>query len=284
MRLHTWGVRPTCNLLLTLAAAASLWLPAPAQTTFGTILGTITDATGSVVPGVTVTVRNEGTNIAQAAVTDERGDYSVSHLNPGTYSVSVSHTGFKRFTKTDILLQTAATVRVDASMEVGELASEVTVTGGAPLVESEASNVAGIRTNEVMQRMPLNVRGNFNGYFYTMLQLTPGAQQGSGSAFSMAGTRGNQNQFTLDGTTTNSPMFGNSIGPAQSSMESTRELRIDLANNKAEYSVPGEVTGVSKSGENSVVGQFEKLVVQQRRASKESGRVIVALDSRFPLA
>jgi len=232
-------------------------VPVLAQTTFGTILGTVTDSTGAVIPGAKVTVRNEGTNISQETVTDERGDYSVSHLNPGSYTVSVAQQGFKRFTKTSIVLETASTVRVDASLEVGELTSEVTVTGGgAPLVESEASNVAGIRTNEVMERMPLNVRGNFNGFYYTMLQLTPGAQQGSGSAFSLGGTRGNQNQFTLDGTSTNSPMFGNAIGPAQATMESTRELRIDLANNKAEYSVPGQVTGTSKSGENTLHGSL----------------------------
>ena len=250
-----WGVRRFFGVVAALAITGALCAPGRAQTTFGTILGTVTDASGSIIPGAKVTVRNEGTNISQNATTDERGNFSVSHLNPGSYSVSVAQNGFKHFTKTSIGLETAGTVRVDAALEVGEVSSEVTVSGGgAPLVESEASNVAGIRTNQVMERMPLNTRGSFNGYFYTMLQLTPGAQQGSGSAFSMGGTRGNQNQFTLDGTTTNSPMFGNAIGPAQSSMESTRELRIDLANNKAEYSVPGAVTGTSKSGENQPHG------------------------------
>jgi Carboxypeptidase regulatory-like domain len=243
--------------ILVIAIAGALCVPVVAQTTFGTIVGTVTDSSGAVVPSAAVTVRNEGTNISQDTTANDRGDYSVSHLNPGTYSVSVSEKGLKRFTKTGIVLQTADTVRVDATLQVGELGVEVTVAGGgAPLVESEASNVAGIRTNEVMERLPVNTRGSFNGYFYTMLQLTPGAQQGSGSAFSMGGTRGNQNQFTLDGTTTNSPMFGNAIGPAQTTMESTGELRIDLANNKAEYSVPGEVTGTSKSGENMVHGSL----------------------------
>lgn len=256
MEVHKGYVSCVLQWSLALAILGVLCAPGMAQTTFGTILGTVTDATGSVIPGAGVTVRNEGTNISQNAIADERGDYAVSHLNPGIYSVTASQSGFKKFTKTGIRLETAATVRVDASLEVGEVASEVTVSGGAPLVESETSNVAGVRTGEVMERMPLNVRGNFNGYFYTMLQLTPGAQQGTGSAYVMAGTRGNQSQFTLDGTTTNSPMFGNAIGPAQTTMESTRELRIDLANNKAEYNLPGAVTGASKSGENSPHGSL----------------------------
>ena len=230
--------------------------PLAGQTTFGTITGTVVDPTGLVVPGVKVTVRNEGTNISQETVSDARGDYSVSHLNPGSYAVSARIQGFKGFTKTKVLLEASAAVRVDIPLEVGEVASEVTITGGAQLVESESSNVAGIRTNEVMLRMPINVRGSFNGYFYDMLQLTPGAQQGTGSAYSLAGTRASQNQFTLDGTTTNSPMFGNAIGPAQSSMESTREIKVDLANNKAEYNLPGMVTGISKSGENTPHGSL----------------------------
>ncbi len=226
------------------------------QTTFGTITGTVLDPSGLPVPGVRVTVKNEGTNIAQDVTSDERGDYRVSHLNPGRYTVTASLTGFKRHTTTGIILETAATVRVDVPLAVGEVATEVTVTSGAPLVESETSNIAGVRTNQVMLRMPINVRGNFNGFFYNMLQLTPGAQQGTGSAFSLGGTRGNQTQFTLDGTSTNSAMFGNAIGPAQASMESVRELKIDLANNKAEYNLPGMVTGTSKSGENAPHGSL----------------------------
>jgi hypothetical protein len=116
-------------------------------------------------PGASVTVRNGGTDISQNATAGERGDFAVSHLSSGTYSVSVVQEGFKRFTKTDIVLATAARVRMDA---------------------------------------------------------VPGAQQGSGSAFSIGGTRGNQNQFTLDGTTTKSPMFGNAIGPAQSTWNHAR--------------------------------------------------------------
>jgi hypothetical protein len=163
MEVHEGYVSRVLQWSLALAILGVLCAPAMAQTTFGTILGTVTDATGSVIPGATVTVRNEGTNISQNAIADERGDYAVSHLNPGIYSVTASQSGFKKFTKTGIRLETAATVRVDASLEVGEVASEVTVSGGAPLVESETSNVAGVRTGEVMERMPLNVRGNFNG-------------------------------------------------------------------------------------------------------------------------
>lgn len=226
------------------------------QTTFGTITGTVLDPSGLAVPGVKVNVKNEGTNISHETTSDERGNYLVSHLNPGTYTVTASLAGFKRFAKTGIILETAATVRADVPLEVGEVTAEVTVTGGAPLVESETSNIAGVRTGLVMVRMPINVRGSFNGFFYDMLQLTPGAQQGTGSAYSLGGTRGNQTQFTLDGTSTNSAMFGNAIGPAQASMESVRELKIDLANNKAEYNLPGMVTGTSKSGENQLHGSL----------------------------
>ncbi|MCZ2075003.1 MAG: carboxypeptidase-like regulatory domain-containing protein [Bryobacterales bacterium] len=91
------------------------------QTTFGTITGTVTDPTGLPVAGVKVVVRNERTNIAHEATTDTRGNYGVSHLNPSSYSVSSEHAGFKRYVRTGVVLETAATVRVDVPLEVGLL-------------------------------------------------------------------------------------------------------------------------------------------------------------------
>ena len=101
-----------CALVVTFALGGSL-IRIEAQTTFGTILGTLRDPSGLPVPGVKVAVRNEGTNISHQSTTDDRGDYSVSHLIPGVYSVTAEHAGFKKYTKTSVILETAATVRAD---------------------------------------------------------------------------------------------------------------------------------------------------------------------------
>jgi hypothetical protein len=98
----------------------------------------------------------------------------------------------------------------------------VNVESAAPVINTEGPEVASVQTQTVIQQLPINTRGTVGGgFYYTTLVLTPGAQRGQGSNFSLAGARGNQWGTSVDGITQNSPLFGNSIGPAQSSMEMT---------------------------------------------------------------
>jgi hypothetical protein len=237
--------------VLVLAAA-----PLGAQTTLGTIRGLATDATGAVVPEVRVIVRNIETNITRPATTGSTGNYEVAQLIPGRYEVTAEKDGFKRVVVTNILLETSSTVRADLRMEVGEVTTAVNVEAAAPVINTEGAEVAMVRGNEVIQRMPMNVRGQFNGFYYDLLTFTPGAAQGQGSNFSLAGARGFQWHTTVDGTSQRSPLFANSIGPAQSNMEITGEIRIQLANDKAEAGLPGGFYATSKSGTNEYHGSL----------------------------
>jgi hypothetical protein len=117
--------------------------------------------------------------------------------------------------------------------------SSVSVEASTPVVNTESADVAAVRDHKVMVRLPLNTRGTFDGFYYSMLVRTPGATRGQGSNFSFAGARGFQWNTTVDGTSSRSPLFANSIGPAQSNMEMTSEIRIQLANDKAESGMPG---------------------------------------------
>ncbi|MCZ2075002.1 MAG: TonB-dependent receptor [Bryobacterales bacterium] len=127
------------------------------------------------------------------------------------------------------------------------------MTGGAPLVESETSSISGVRAGEVVQKLPYNYRGSWDGVVYQFVELIPGAQR-DGGVFSLGGTRGRQYQVTLDGTSVNSPLFGNSIGPASTTIDAIEEIKVDLANNKAEYNLPAMLTSTSKSGGNDLHG------------------------------
>ena len=239
-----------CCVLLSAAA------PLGAQTTLGTIRGLATDPTGAVVPEVRVIVRNMETNITRSAMTGSTGNYEVTQLIPGRYEVTAERDGFKRVVVTNILLETSSTVRADLRMEVGEVTTAVNVEAAAPVINTEGAEVAVVRGNEVIQRMPMNVRGQFNGFYYDVLTFTPGAAQGQGSNFSLAGARGFQWHTTVDGTSQRSPLFANSIGPAQSNMEMTGEIRIQLANDKAEAGLPGGFYATSKSGTNEYHGSL----------------------------
>lgn len=229
-------------------------LIAAAQTTLGTIRGVVADPSGAAVARVNVIVRNVDTNIQNRVAANETGLYEVTNLVPGRYTVQVEHPGFKTVVISNILLETSATVRADVRLEVGELATSVSVEASAPVINTEGADVASVRSHQVMVRLPLNVRGQFDGFYYSMLVLTPGATRGQGSNFSFAGARGFQWNTTVDGTSQRSPLFANSIGPAQSNMEMTSEIRIQLANDKAESGLPGGFYATSKSGANELHG------------------------------
>ncbi len=236
-----------CLLALLLAFGG---LRLPAQTTLATIRGLVTDASGAALPEVKVVVRNLGTNIARETSSGFTGNFEVTQLIPGQYEVGAEKLGFKKTLVSNILLETAAVVRVDLRMEVGDLLTSIEVQAAAPLINSESADVAIISSNQVMQHMPINVRGQWDGFYGNVATLLPGVS----SNWSFAGSRGGESGITVDGASIRSPLFGNSVGPAQSNMEITAELRVQLANDKAEAGLPGGIYASSKSGTNAYHG------------------------------
>ena len=111
-------------LLWCLFAAGS----ASAQTA-ATVVGDVKDASGAVTPGATVTVRNEGTRIERKVETNEAGQYRVTPLNPGTYTVEVESSGFKRQVRSGVVLEVGAVLEVDFTLQIGELTETIEVTG-----------------------------------------------------------------------------------------------------------------------------------------------------------
>ena len=224
-----------------------------AQTTLGTILGAAIDTTGATVPGVAVVVRNMGTGIEHRATTRDTGLYEFPNLVPGQYTVAAEKPGFKALRFRNVLLETSATVRVDLRLEVGEISTSIDVDAAAAAINTESADLAAVRPQEVMMKLPINTR---SGFYFNMLVLTPAAVRGQGSNVSLGGARGFQWHSTVDGTSTRSPLFANAVGPAESNMEMTAELRIQLANDKAESALPGGYYASSKSGTNKYRGSL----------------------------
>src|SRR5262245_23077933 len=111
---------------------------AGAQDFRGTIEGTVSDSTGGVLPGVTVTVTNTSTGVEQHVVTDESGRYRVLYLNPGTYTVSAEISGFKKFVRLDNEVRVAEVTRVDVALETGGIAETVSVTAERSLLNTSS--------------------------------------------------------------------------------------------------------------------------------------------------
>src|SRR5437879_4185631 len=136
-----------------------------AQTTFGSILGRIVDPSDSTLTDAVVTVREVNTGDVRTVKSGPSGEYQVTHLNPGTYEVSVEHPGFKRFVRESVVLQTAAQLRVDAGLEVGDVTSSVTVTANAAPIETETGRIGVIQSQTLYQYAPVAAnRGAFNQF------------------------------------------------------------------------------------------------------------------------
>src|SRR5882672_3257318 len=187
-------------LMMTMASHTS------AQTFRGTILGTVSDPNGAVVPGATVTAKNVGTGIERSTVSDEFGNYSLPELQTGTYQLIVSKTGFDTATIDGVVVTVAAERRVDAALAVGGTTSQVII---AAVNQAETTNttLGGTISFREVQDLPVNGRD-----FTKFLVMVPGAtgdpsgatdSPGSFGLFSANGNRGRANNFLLDGTDMN---------------------------------------------------------------------------------
>ena len=143
------------GLVFVLLAAVSL----SAQTFRGTILGTVTDASGAVIAGAKVTVKNTGTGLERATQTSGDGSYSIPELPIGTYTVTVTQTGFQTFIATGVAVDVATERRVDASMRAGEVSTKVEVSGDLlPQVETTSAELGGTLTADTIESLPVNGR------------------------------------------------------------------------------------------------------------------------------
>jgi carboxypeptidase family protein len=152
-----------------------------AQSTYGTLLGTVHDATGAVIPQASVTVTEVTTNISKSGVTNDRGDYEIPNLLPGNYEVAVSAAGFKRFVRRGVGLEPRAEVRVDVSLEVGTTETSVEVMGAAPVITTETATVADTQKNQELSQLPINFRGVSTSPLNAITTI-PGVQVDSGGA------------------------------------------------------------------------------------------------------
>ena len=242
------------------ACAFFLAIPLLAQTIFGTILGTVTDPSGAVMPGVTVTITNQGENSSRDVKTDAQGNFRAENMKAGIYTVTVKAQGFKEAALTDIHLDARQIVREDFSLTMGQTQEKVTVEANAELVNTETQTIsASIGSTEVLN-LPANYRGRGSTSPYGLLAYLPGVTGDKGGAISVQGSGINQVEYSLDGISTTD--IRNS-GPQREmfpSAESIAEMKVQGSGSGAEYGNPADITTTSKSGTNVFHGSaFEYL-------------------------
>ncbi len=227
--------------------------------TAATIVGDITDSSGAVAPNVTVTVINEGTKIERKVQTNDAGQYRITPLNPGTYTIQVESTGFKREVRSGVVLEVAAVLEVDFDLKVGEVTETVNVTGVTPVLQTEDASVGNVVNAEELKNLPVNGRN------YTRLILlmsgtssitrsqSRGTAESGTSLFSVNGGRPQDNNYTLDGVDSNMQMMNSpGISPP---MDAIQEFKV-ATNTGSEFgrSMGANVSMVMKSGTRDLHG------------------------------
>jgi hypothetical protein len=250
------------KLQLAMMIAASVALLANlafAQSTgAGTITGTLTDPSGSVVPGATVSLMETDTHIERKISTNDAGIYVAPFLQPGHYEIKVSKPGLSTMARTQLTLQVGQTLTVDFKMPLQTTQDMITVSGEPSVVDPEKTEISQVVSTAAVENLPLAGRR-----WETFVLLTPNVTNDGGSGLaSYRGISGLYNSTAVDGANNNQAFFSEARGrttvPYVYSMDSIQEFEVSASNYSAELgqAAGGVVNAVTKSGGNAVHGDL----------------------------
>lgn len=241
-------VKPFVIALSVALSAVCLAAPGLGQTTFGTILGTVTDPSGAAMPDVVVTVTNQGENISREVHSDAQGNYQAENLKAGLYTVTVRVTGFREVTTKDIVVAARQIVRADVKLVMGTATEQVTVEANPELINTESQTISSsFDSNEVLE-LPANYRGAGSTSPYALLAYLPGVTGDGGGNITVQGAGTNQVEYSMDGISTTNLRFAGPQTEMFSSAESIAEMKVQGSGGGAEYGNPADITTTSKSG------------------------------------
>jgi hypothetical protein len=257
------GLLRRALLVLTLAMTCTP-LTASAQSVSGTILGTVTDSSGSVIQNAKVTVVNEGTGLTRTVEADSNGEYTIPSLPTGRYTIMTEMAGFKALALSNIELGVDQRARMDLKLEVGAMTESVSVEATTPLLQTSSSELGTTVTTAQIEALPLNGR-NFVNLTRTLpgvLRGIPGSNiDGAGSlawrasaSFSANGQRARDNNFMLDGVDNNETWLQTVV--IFPSVDALDEFKLQTSTYSAEFgrSLGGVVNLQIKSGTNDLRG------------------------------
>lgn len=250
-------------LIFVVVAATFLFCPAVrGQTYFGSVLGSITDSSGGVLPGATVTLTNLGTDEKHSQQTDPAGFYQFLNLLPGSYRVEADQKGFRHFIRGPVVVQVDNAVRIDITMEVGAVSQTIEVTAASPLLEPVTSSIGQVVDQRTVAELPLNGKNPMS-----LVALVPGVvPQGFSQSspavvnysawgnFQISGAMANESEAVWDGVTLSTVSSNNiSFVPSQDALQ---EFKVQTNDFSAEFGrTAGAVINLTtKSGTNKYHG------------------------------
>src|SRR5215471_3713123 len=230
------------------------------QAVYGSIVGTVTDASHAVVPQAKITITDTAKGTSYESITNSSGNYEQIHLVPGSYRLRVEKSGFQTYVQDNVEVNVDAITRVDATLRIGAETQTVEVTGQAPVLKTDRTDVSTTFTEKEVEDLPV-----FNRNFTSFELLTPGTQllgwqhassenpQGSRQIM-VNGQHFSGTSFQLDGTDNRDPILG--IIVVNPNLDSVEEAKVTTQDYDAEFgeAMAGVVTAQTKSGSNALHG------------------------------
>src|SRR5262245_11414628 len=220
------------------------------------VVGQVTDTAGAVIPGAKVTIINQENGRTATATTGENGGFTIPQLPPGRYELHLEANGFRRATRQGLILEIGQTLRINSTLEAGEVSDAVTVAAESSPINTDTSSKGEVIVQKQVQDLPLNGRN-----FTDLALLVPGIYRrpdddDQGEGLAAAGTRTEAANFTLDGIINRSDRNG-SVG-VNTSLEAIREFSVSTSTYSAEYgrTAGAQINVVSKSGSNQFHGSL----------------------------
>ena len=246
---------------------AALWMLAAAsgqaQSTFGTVLGTVKEPSGAVVPNAKVEIVSQGKSTVKATVTDQSGTYQFVNIDAGSYTVSVEAVGFQKVEFSPFELSARETMRLDADLKLATQQKNVNEESAVEaVVQTDASNISVSKGSLELTNLPVAITTRSSGSTSAFSTLTaqPGVQTDASGNISVAGTTPSQLSITIDGISSVGPGSLGALGELFPSFNAIEEIKISETLNPAEYGGVADITTVSKSGSNQFHGgAFENL-------------------------
>ena len=246
-------------LAVVFTAACFSTVPEVSAQSAGTsaIEGVVADASGGVLPGVTVTIKSEETGLVRVIVTDDGGRYHAAALPPSRYSVEAVLSGFEPGAVRQVTAPVGNTVTVDVKLQVSGRTEEVTVTGETP-IDTSRTDVANVVSETAIENLPVNGRR-----WESFVLLSPGVtNDGAFGLVSYRGISGLYNNNTVDGVDNNQAFFSEARGRTRASYSisqaAIQEFQVGISNFSAEFgrAAGGTVNAVTKSGTNDYKGEL----------------------------
>src|SRR5713226_5144009 len=234
----------------------------PAQVLYGSIVGNVTDESGGATPGATVTIRHREPGASRDGVTDSAGFYRFPNVQSGTYTVTVTLTGFRSFSRGDIPVTLNTATRVDAALQVGQLSETVTVSAESPLLQTERAEVRAELKEREFVNLPVSLNRNYQYLFRVLPGFTPPAEAHSvpsnpsrALVFNVNGASRSSNNIRIDGVSTTNVWLPH-VAAYVPALESLETVNVVTSSFDAEQGLAGgSVINVQiKSGTNALHG------------------------------